>query len=133
MQRPGLAGIQANVWTAVAMSANAQEGSGGFIGGGGSFQPPITGRYAVNLKATAPPTPSPNRRIVGISTAANVGTPLTQSPTFPSAGTAAYIDHTSEITLNAGTAYVVGAYADAPLNFSAFDISVRLIAPTTIG
>lgn len=133
MQRPGAAGIQATSWTAVGMTSSAQEGSGGFGGGGGSFTVPVTGRYGVSLHASAPATPSPNRRIIGICPAASVGSPVLQSPGFPSSGDSVTIDHFSEVTLQAGTAYVVGTYTTAPLNFTGYDVSVRLIAPTSIG
>lgn len=133
MQRPAAAGIQANAWQSVGMSSNAQEGGGGFTGGGASFQVPVTGRYMVNLVASAPTTASPNRRIIGVSPQSAVGTPVVQSPGFPSSGDSVTINHASEATLTAGTAYVVASYSTVPLNFTGYDVSVRLIAPTTIG
>lgn len=133
MQRPSDAGISATTWMAVSMTTSAQEGGDGFTGGGANFSVPVTGRYMVNIKASTPLTPSPNRRLIGIGLASNPGTTVVRSPAFPSAGSAAEIDHTSEVTLTAGVSYVIACYSDAPLNYSNFDVSVRLVAPTSIG
>jgi len=134
MQRP-LAGISATQWMAVSMSSSAQEGGSGFVGGAGSFQVPVTARYGVNLKAATPATTAGNRRMLGIATQANVGSPIVQSPGTGAANDSSGfgIDFYTEVTLQAGTAYVVAAYSTAPLNFSNFDVSVRFIQPTTIG
>lgn len=133
MTRPGDAGIQATTWTAVNMSAASQDIDGFFGGGGSAFTVPMTARYLVNLKAVAPATPSPNRRIIGLCPSSAISSPIMQSPGYPSDGNSATIDHTSEVTLQAGTQYSVGAYTTAPLNFRGFDASIRLIAPTSIG
>jgi len=134
MQRP-LAGISATTWMSVSMATSAQEGGGGFTGGAGSFGVPVTGRYAVSMKCTVPTTAAGNRRMLGISTQAAVGTPIAQSPGFgaPNDNSGFGIEFLTEVTLQAGTQYVVSAYSTAPLNFSNFDVSVRLIAPTSIG
>lgn len=134
MTRP-LAGISAGIsFSGVPMSSFAQENGSLFTGTTG-FTTAITGRYMVNMKVSTPNSPAGTRRVVGIAPSSAPGSVVTQSPGLGAANDSfsAGIDHTSEVTLQAGTPYSVVAASSNPLNFSNFDISVRLIAPTTIG
>lgn len=134
MTRP-LAGISAGgSFQTVGMTTFAQE-NGSLFTGSTSFSTPITGRYMAKLVCSTPNSPSGTRRVLGIAPNSAPGSVVAQSPGLGAANDSfsAGIDHTSEVTLQANTLYSVVAASTNALNFSNFDISIRLIAPTTIG
>jgi hypothetical protein len=136
LQRPAAGAIPGDgTWRTVGMQTFQQENGSSFFTGSSSFTVAVTGRFAVRLGANASNVAAGARRVIGIAPTATPSAAVAQSPGFGAASDSYSlgIDHSSEVTLQAGVTYGVVAACGANTTFSNFDVSVRLIAPTTIG